>query len=118
MLGVDGVHERLDEPERPRRRLTAAGMDQARQERLAFHGASLPAGFVVAAAEYRAAGKRLPVQRVMTAHNGHLTPEDEGDLAALADGCLHGPRRAELEARVAATPCSRPRSRASARRST
>ena len=40
----------------------------------------------------------------MTAHTGHLTPEDEGDLAALADGRLHGPRRAELEARMAADP--------------
>jgi hypothetical protein len=40
----------------------------------------------------------------MNGHNGHLTPEDEANLAALADGCLHGPRRAELEARVAADP--------------
>jgi hypothetical protein len=44
------------------------------------------------------------VHGVMTGHNGHLAPEDEADLAALADGCLHGPRRAELEARVASDP--------------
>jgi anti-sigma factor RsiW len=35
---------------------------------------------------------------------GHLPPEDEADLAALADGSLYGPRRAALEARLAAEP--------------
>ena len=34
----------------------------------------------------------------------HLPPEDEADLAALADGSLYGPRRAALEARLAAEP--------------
>jgi len=34
----------------------------------------------------------------------HLPPEDEADLAALADGSLYGPRRAAIEARVAADP--------------
>jgi hypothetical protein len=34
----------------------------------------------------------------------HLSPEDEADLAALADGSLYGPRRAALEARLAAEP--------------
>ena len=36
--------------------------------------------------------------------SGHLSPQDEADLAALADGCLHGPRRAALEARLASEP--------------
>jgi anti-sigma factor RsiW len=40
----------------------------------------------------------------MTRSDEHLTPQDEADLAALADGCLHGPRRADLEARIAADP--------------
>jgi anti-sigma factor RsiW len=40
----------------------------------------------------------------MTGHFEHLPPEDEADLAALADGCLTGPRRTELAARVAADP--------------
>ena len=40
----------------------------------------------------------------MTGYFEHLPPEDEADLAALADGCLTGPRRAELAARVAADP--------------
>ena len=40
----------------------------------------------------------------MNGHDEHLTPQDEADLAALADGCLYGPRRAELEARIAADP--------------
>jgi anti-sigma factor RsiW len=34
----------------------------------------------------------------------HLPPEDEADLAALADGSLYGPRRAAIEARIAADP--------------
>lgn len=34
----------------------------------------------------------------------HLPPEDEADLAALADGALYGPRRAALRARLAAEP--------------
>jgi anti-sigma factor RsiW len=37
----------------------------------------------------------------MTGQHEHLPPDDEADLAAFADGCLFGPRRAELEARVA-----------------
>src|SRR5688500_9306027 len=40
----------------------------------------------------------------MTGYFEHLPPEDEADLAALADGCLTGPRRAELAARVEADP--------------
>jgi anti-sigma factor RsiW len=40
----------------------------------------------------------------MTAHYDNLPPEVEADLAALADGCLFGPRRVELAARVAAEP--------------
>ncbi len=40
----------------------------------------------------------------MTGYFENLPPEDEADLAALADGCLTGPRRAELAARVAADP--------------
>lgn len=40
----------------------------------------------------------------MTGYFENLTPEDEADLAALADGCLTGPRRSELAARVAADP--------------
>ncbi|HWM07894.1 MAG TPA: hypothetical protein VNO82_01065 [Solirubrobacteraceae bacterium] len=38
----------------------------------------------------------------MNGTNEHLPPEDEADLAALADGSLYGHRRAEIEARVAA----------------
>src|SRR5262245_34125353 len=34
----------------------------------------------------------------------HLPPEDEADLAALADGSLYGPRRAALEARLRVEP--------------
>jgi hypothetical protein len=34
----------------------------------------------------------------------HLSPEDEADLAALADGSLYGPRRAALEARLRTEP--------------
>jgi anti-sigma factor RsiW len=34
----------------------------------------------------------------------HLPPEDEADLAALADGSLYGSRRAAIEARIAADP--------------
>jgi anti-sigma factor RsiW len=34
----------------------------------------------------------------------HLPPEDEADLAALADGSLYGPRRAALEARLRREP--------------
>ena len=34
----------------------------------------------------------------------HLPPEDEADLAALADGALYGPRRAALQARLTAEP--------------
>lgn len=34
----------------------------------------------------------------------HLPPEDEADLAALADGALFGPRRHAIEARLAAEP--------------
>jgi anti-sigma factor RsiW len=40
----------------------------------------------------------------MTGPNEHLPPEDEADLAALADGSLYGPRRAALEARLARDP--------------
>jgi hypothetical protein len=40
----------------------------------------------------------------MTGPTRHLPPEDEADLAALADGALHGPRRAALEARIAREP--------------
>jgi hypothetical protein len=40
----------------------------------------------------------------MTGPHEHLPPADEADLVALADGCLVGPRRAEIEARVAADP--------------
>jgi hypothetical protein len=40
----------------------------------------------------------------MTGQHEHLTPEDEADLVALADDCLNGARRAEIEARVAADP--------------
>ena len=40
----------------------------------------------------------------MIGHFEHLPPEDEADLAALADGCLFGPRRTELAARVETDP--------------
>jgi anti-sigma factor RsiW len=40
----------------------------------------------------------------MTGPTQHLPPEDEEDLAALADGALHGPRRTALEARIAREP--------------
>ena len=40
----------------------------------------------------------------MTEPIEHLPPEDEADLAALADGSLHGPRRAALDARLAREP--------------
>jgi anti-sigma factor RsiW len=40
----------------------------------------------------------------MTGPIEHLPPEDEADLAALADGALYGPRRAALEARLADEP--------------
>jgi hypothetical protein len=40
----------------------------------------------------------------MTGPLEHLQPEDEADLAALADGALYGPRRAALEARLAVEP--------------
>ena len=40
----------------------------------------------------------------MTEPIEHLPPEDEADLAALADGSLYGPRRAALEARLAREP--------------
>src|SRR5262245_20098017 len=40
----------------------------------------------------------------MTEPSEHLPPEDEADLAALADGSLYGPRRAALEARLAREP--------------
>jgi hypothetical protein len=40
----------------------------------------------------------------MTGPIQHLPPEDEADLAALADGALYGPRRAALEARLADEP--------------
>jgi anti-sigma factor RsiW len=40
----------------------------------------------------------------MTGPIRHLPPEDEADLAALADGALYGPRRAALEARLADEP--------------
>jgi anti-sigma factor RsiW len=36
----------------------------------------------------------------MTGRHEHLPPDDEADLAALADGALYGPRRAALEARL------------------
>jgi hypothetical protein len=40
----------------------------------------------------------------MTEPDTHLTPEDEADLVALADGNLSAARRAEMEARVATEP--------------
>jgi anti-sigma factor RsiW len=40
----------------------------------------------------------------MTGPIEHLPPEDEADLAALADGSLYGPRRAALEARLRSEP--------------
>jgi anti-sigma factor RsiW len=40
----------------------------------------------------------------MTGQDQLLPPDDEADLAALVDGALYGPRRAELEARLAAEP--------------
>jgi hypothetical protein len=40
----------------------------------------------------------------MTEPDTHLTPEDEADLVALADGNLTAARRAEVEARVAGDP--------------
>ena len=40
----------------------------------------------------------------MTEPIEHLPPEDEADLAALADGSLYGPRRAALEARLVREP--------------
>jgi anti-sigma factor RsiW len=40
----------------------------------------------------------------MNGTDEHLPPEDEADLAALADGSLYGPRRAAIEARIAADP--------------
>lgn len=40
----------------------------------------------------------------MTGPTRHLPPEDEADLAALADGALYGPRRAALETRLAREP--------------
>ena len=40
----------------------------------------------------------------MTEPIEHLPPEDEADLAALADGSLYGPRRAALEARLRHEP--------------
>jgi anti-sigma factor RsiW len=40
----------------------------------------------------------------MTGPIEHLPPEDEADLAALADGSLYGPRRAALEARLRREP--------------
>lgn len=40
----------------------------------------------------------------MTEPIEHLPPEDEADLAALADGSLYGPRRAALEARLTREP--------------
>ena len=52
----------------------------------------------------------------MTEPIEHLPPEDEADLAALADGSLYGPRRAALEARLAAEPGAGRRAGAPARR--
>jgi anti-sigma factor RsiW len=40
----------------------------------------------------------------MTGSIEHLPPEDEADLAALADGSLYGPRRAAIEARLRREP--------------
>lgn len=40
----------------------------------------------------------------MNGPNEHLPPDDEADLAALADGALYGPRRAELQDRLAREP--------------
>jgi anti-sigma factor RsiW len=40
----------------------------------------------------------------MTGPIEHLPPEDEADLAALADGSLYGPRRAAIEARLRREP--------------
>ena len=41
VLAVDGVDERLHDPQRPGRRLAAAGVHEAGQQRFAFHAASL-----------------------------------------------------------------------------
>jgi hypothetical protein len=40
----------------------------------------------------------------MNEPDGHLSNEDEADLVALADGCLYGGRRVDLEARMASDP--------------
>jgi anti-sigma factor RsiW len=40
----------------------------------------------------------------MTGRREHLPPDDEADLAALADGALYGPRRADLEQRLTTEP--------------
>ena len=40
----------------------------------------------------------------MNGPHEHLTPEDEADLAALADGALYGPRRHALDARLRVDP--------------
>ena len=73
-------------------------MHEAGEQRFAFHAPSL------------AAGNTAPLAGVsegkgnMTGPLEHLPPEDEADLAALADGSLYGPRRAALEARLAHEP--------------
>jgi hypothetical protein len=40
----------------------------------------------------------------MTGRHQHLPPDDEADLAALADGALYGPRRADIELRLKTEP--------------
>jgi len=54
--------------------------------------------------EYPWVDGRLGKQGAMTEPIQHFPPEDEADLAALADGSLYGPRRAALEARLAREP--------------
>ena len=93
VLAIDGVDERLHDPQRPGRGLAAAGVHEAGQQRFAFHAPSLAEGI-------RRGSGRLGERGEMTEPIEHLPPEDEADLAALADGSLYGPRRAALEARL------------------
>ena len=93
----------------PGRRLAAAGVHEAGEQRFAFHAPSLPRRNTAAHT------RRLGERGDMTGPIEHLPPEDEADLVALADGSLYGsaPRRA----RGAPAPRARrwpPRSRASA----
>jgi hypothetical protein len=71
------------------------------QERFAFHGIRAyrraRSGNISGRREFSQIG-------AMTEPGTHLTPEDEADLVALADGNLSPTRRAEVDARVAAHP--------------